>query len=207
MTRDHGQDAHYDDLLQRMQQADPARERTVPESEIAGLRAAAIVGSAAPRARDRRWAPGLVAAAAVALIAGAAYATTRDSDPPTHAPSPPTTASLTLPGSDSGPTMQSCVPFGVRYLRDMPTALSGTATRVDDGNVTIAVDHWYRGGDADLVELVAVDPQTAALLNDIEFVERERYLIAATDGTVNLCGFSGPWSEALAAAYAEAFGE
>ena len=33
-----------------------------------------------------------------------------------------------------------------------------------------------------------------------------RYLVTAYDGTVNYCGFSGPWTQEMADAYAAAFG-
>ena len=202
--RDHDQP---DSLRQRMRQADPARMSAPADARVEDLVTAAIAGSARPSSQARRWAPVLVAAAAVALIAGAAYVISRDTEPSMRPPAALTTASLAVPGGDSGPTMQSCVPFEVRYLRDVQTAFSGTAVTVGDDRVTIEVDQWYRGGDADLVELTAVDPQTSLLLDGFEFVEGERYLVTANDGTVNLCGFSGPWSDALAASYAEAFGE
>jgi hypothetical protein len=32
-----------------------------------------------------------------------------------------------------------------------------------------------------------------------------RYLVTATDGTVNGCGFSGPWTQEMADTYAAAF--
>ena len=199
--------AQHDSLRQRMRNADPARTAAPSDAPVEDLVTGAISASARPPNRDRRWAPALVAAAAVALIAGAAYAIARDTEPSTRPPAALTTATLTVPGGDSGPTMQSCLPFEVRYLRDMPIALSGTAFTVGDDRVTIEVDRWYRGGDADLVELTAIDPQTSVLLDGFEFVEGKRYLVTATEGTVNLCGFSGPWSEPLAASYAEAFDE
>jgi hypothetical protein len=43
-------------------------------------------------------------------------------------------------------------------------------------------------------------------LDGFEFVRGERYLITATEGTVNFCRYSGPWSQNLADAFQEAFG-
>ena len=87
----------------------------------------------------------------------------------------------------------------------MPVALSGTATKVDDDGVTLDVDRWYAGGNADVVRLANYDVNTVSL-NGFAIEPGSRYLITATDGTVNLCGFSGPWTEDLAAAFDGAFG-
>jgi len=40
----------------------------------------------------------------------------------------------------------------------------------------------------------------------VDFREGERYLVAATGGSVAVCGLSGHYSQDLAALYAEAFG-
>jgi hypothetical protein len=40
----------------------------------------------------------------------------------------------------------------------------------------------------------------------IQFTEGERYLVSASDGTVSTCGFSGPYTDEMAAAFDEAFG-
>lgn len=85
------------------------------------------------------------------------------------------TVALTVPGAD---TMASCLPFDVGFLREMPLAFSGTATAVTDDEVA---------------------------LDGVEFAEGERYLVTATDGQVNGCGFSGRATPELTAAYQEAF--
>ena len=51
----------------------------------------------------------------------------------------------------------------------------------------------------------APDRDLQALLAAVDFREGERYLVAASDGRVTLCGFSGPFSEELAELYAKAF--
>lgn len=86
----------------------------------------------------------------------------------------------------------------------MTVALSGTATEVGDDGVTIEVDHRSAGGDADVVRLTNYDASTA--LDGLSFGPGSRDLITASRGTVNLRGFSGPWSRDLADAFERAFG-
>jgi hypothetical protein len=99
----------------------------------------------------------------------------------------------------------SCVQFDVQFLREMPVALAGTVTALHPGQVTLDVDRWYRGGSADRVT-IAVQVNNSAALDGVDFREGERYLLTATDGTVNGCGFSGPASAELESAFTEAFG-
>lgn len=148
------------------------------------------------------------AAASVLLAAGGAGALAlREGDPATS-PQPRAVA-LTVPGSD-GPSMSSCIAFDVAFLRDMPVAFAGTVTSVKDGQVTLSVDRWYRGTAAqeraDVVTVTQPGGATSVALDGVEFSQGEQYLVAATDGAVNGCGFSGPADPQLTAAYEEAFG-
>lgn len=144
----------------------------------------------------------LAAAAAVVLVlaVGATLATSTD-DPSTR-PAAPTTLALSLP--DSG-VIASCLAFDVNVLREMPVAFAGTVTDIGDDAVTLDVNHWYKGGDADLVTVGLNSGQTSAALDGVDFAAGESYLLTATDGTVNGCGFSGPASPELEAAFADAF--
>jgi hypothetical protein len=101
----------------------------------------------------------------------------------------------------------SRTPLVITYLssRDMPVAFSGTATDVAEDTVTLDVDRWYRGGEADSVTLERYDASTASI-EGLDITEGDRYLITATGGTVNLCGYSVPWSSQMATAFDEAFG-
>ena len=107
-----------------------------------------------------------------------------------------------LPSSD---VANSCIVFDVAFLAQMPVALAGTVTAVEPEQVTVDVDRWYRGGDADLVT-IAVQSGNSVALDGVEFRQGERYLITATDGIVNGCGFSGPATPELEQAFDEAFG-
>jgi len=103
-----------------------------------------------------------------------------------------------------GVTMMSCLPFDPAYLADMPLAFRGTATEVTGDVVTLKVDHWFRGGDAEEVVLRA--PQgLEALIDGIAFETDREYLISATDGQVNYCGFSGEVTPELEAGFEAAF--
>ena len=113
----------------------------------------------------------------------------------------PTTLALAVAPSD---VANSCIMFDVAYLAEMPVALAGTVTAIEPRRVTLEVDRWYRGGDADLVTIGVQDNNSVAL-DGVEFVEGERYLVTATDGIVNGCGFSGPATPELEQAFEQAF--
>ena len=162
----------------------------------------------APVTHPRWRRPALLAAAAsvlvVAAVAVAVPMLTGSDDAP--AKRTPTTVALTLPASDGGTSMSSCMMFDVAILRQMPVALAGTVTAVDAERVTLDVDRWYKGGTADQVTVSQPGANTSASLDGVTFEQGKRYLLTATDGTVNGCGFSGPATAELEKSYAEAFG-
>lgn len=158
--------------------------------------------------RDRRrpWMLG-VAAAVVLAFAGAAVvasigggADPTDVADPIDSETPPMELSL-----GDGATMASCLPFDVTFLAGMSPAFAGTATAVDDGTATLSVDRWYAGGDNDTVVLQSPN-SSPALIAGFEFAVGERYLITAAEGNVNFCGYSGPATQELTAAFDAAFG-
>lgn len=111
---------------------------------------------------------------------------------------------LELSAGDGG-VMASCLAFDPTLLAEMPIAFEGRATSVDGDRVTLDVDRWFKGGDSDEVVLLA--PQgLEALIDGIAFEEGEQYLISATNGQVNYCGFSGEATPELQAGFAQAFG-
>ncbi len=188
-------------LRRRMQAADPARHMPQTDSWIPDLVEATMRTSTEVPLANRRRVPALAGAAAIAVIGVGTYVVVGQDDvgPTTE----PTTMVLSMP--DTGTSMTSCVPFAVEYLEDIPVAFSGTATDVADDTVTFDVDHWYRGGEADAVTLERYDVSSASI-QGLDISEGDRYLITATGGTVNLCGFSAPWSSEMATAFDEAFG-
>lgn len=122
----------------------------------------------------------------------------------------PTTTTVAVAGPPlelslgDGAAMASCLAFDVEFLREMPVAFEGTATGVDGESVTLTVDRWFKGGDAATVELTA-PAGMEALIGGIEFVDGEQYLITASEGFVNYCGFSGPATPEYRASFEEAF--
>ncbi len=110
---------------------------------------------------------------------------------------------LSLPAT--GAAMTSCLPFTVENLAGMTPAFAGTVTDVTDGRVTLDVDRWYAGGSTSTVVLQIPPGASAALIGEIDFQVGGRYLITAAEGTVNMCGYSGPATSELAEAFEAAF--
>ena len=177
-------------------------ERAMNAPDVQTLDTAAPADDLAAR-RPRRWLLPAAAAVLVAVLVGAVVALSggdRVGDTPGQ---DPTTLALSLPPSDAA---GSCVVFDVQFLAQMPVAFAGSVTAIDADRVTLDVDHWYRGGDADQVTVAVPSQQSSAALDGVDFRQGERYLITATDGTVNGCGFSGPAEPQLEQAFEQAFG-
>lgn len=155
-----------------------------------------------PAAPRRTW---TVAVAAVAVlivaVAGGIALSGRDENPPVAA-APPVKLSAGVED-----TMSICIAFSPEELeRGTQLAFAGTVTAVNGPAVTLTVDTWYRGGDA--AEAVLNAPEDMeALIGGIPFEVGSQYLISAVDGNVNYCGFSGPATPELTAAYEEAFAQ
>ncbi len=109
---------------------------------------------------------------------------------------------LSLAGGD---VLASCLPFDVSVLASMSPAFAATATSINDGTVTLAVDRWFAGGDAGSVTLQAPSGMQA-LIDGFDFEVGRQYLITAAAGNVNFCGFSGLATAELTAAFETAFG-
>jgi hypothetical protein len=195
-------------LERRLRDADPLARRTADESRDQDwlLETARTTVTHSPRPRRPRALVLGVAAAAVALAAAAGGAYLRggdDADGGGTTVAAPTVTDLSLGTQDA---MAMCIQFTVETLSPMPVAFSGEVTEKSADAIVIDVDTWYRGGDSEQVRLQAPDMSVTSLGSSIDFQEGSRYLVTATDGTVNYCGFSGPWTQDLADAYATAFG-
>jgi hypothetical protein len=197
-----------DELRARLQAADPARRDAPADSWIDELVEATMDEqenrTEEPRGRTRWLVPG-VAAAAVAAIAvgGYAFIAADDGGGGDKGDEQRTELALTLPAPDP---MQMCIQFSAETLRPMEKAFAGTAADVTGDQVTLDVDRWYKGGDADVVELTGSTDAGVLLEGGIQFTEGERYLVTATGNDVNGCGFSGVYTDDMAAAFDEAFG-
>lgn len=153
------------------------------------------LSSRTPRSR---WLLG-AAAAAVIAIAGLLVVTMSGDDNADVSAGPPLELSL---GAED--VMASCLPVDAEGIAAMPIAFAGTATAVDGELVTLEVDRWYTGGDAEIVQLRSTSGQ-AALIAGFDVEVGEDYLISASDGAVSFCGFSGPATPELSALFDEAF--
>ena len=111
---------------------------------------------------------------------------------------------LVLSAGDGG-TTGSCLPFSLETLAGMPQAFAGTVTAVTDNTITLAVDRWYTGGDATTVELTTI-ADAQALLGGPSYEVGSQYLITASDGAVNSCGYSDAATPDLRESFAAAFG-
>jgi hypothetical protein len=153
-----------------------------------------------PGAR-KPWIAAAATAAAALVIVGVVSLTGNSGEDPGAIASPPLELSL---GESNA--MMSCIQFDVAILADMPVAFEGTATAVDGDHVTLEVDHWYKGGEVAEVSLIGT-AGLEALIGGIPFEAGGHYLITATEGNVNYCGYSGEATAELRAAYGEAFGD
>lgn len=190
-----------DELRTALAKADPAPRSVRPLSRelLERTMTSDLMTETVPTASARRrsWLPAVAAAVVLAGAAGA-YALTAGGDDPASE------LQLALPGGD-GTSMMSCVPVQAEFLADMPVVLAGTVTGVIGDEVRLDVTRWYRGGDTDTVVLTNLSADMQALLGATDFRTGEDYLVSATDGTVNACGFTGPASAELQQVYDEAF--
>jgi len=205
-----------DELRTRLGRIDPAGP-DVPVDPATSPRAAELMERAMqqtstdeepdvdlPRSRPGRrpawWAAGI---AAVAAVAAAVFVFGGSGSPvPNGSPGgdDTTTLALSLPATPEA----RCRAFDVAVLRTMQVAFEGTVTATDGEQTTLTVDRWFTGGDADRVTIDVPDGRTSESLG-IEFRSGARYLVTATDGTVNGCGYSGPATAELESAFADAF--
>lgn len=198
-----------DDLYERLRSADPV-PHGVPIDPVTSTRSRALLedvmshtpsvapdmASGADRRRTRFTRPvraAVAVAAAVAAVAGGTVALTSGGGG---------TLALSVPG---GATLSSCLQFDVDVLAQVPVAFAGTVTAVTDDTVALDVDRWFKGGDAETVEVASPPGFTSIALDGVEFVEGHRYLVSATNGTINSCGLSGPATPELERSFEEAF--
>jgi len=149
----------------------------------------------------------LVAAAAVVLIVVAATVVLMGrgetpGTPPTAEP-PPDSVQLTLPEQGAG----RCMVPSPEVLGRAQVAFDGVVTSVSDGRVVLRPTLFYAGGPADQVEVAQMTRSVRDLVLGVRFREGGRYLVAANDSQVMVCGFSGAYDAGLADLYEEAFAE
>jgi hypothetical protein len=152
--------------------------------------------------RDRSPLTWLVAAAAVVLIAAAGIFGMAQRD---HGSSPVVQGrSVTQLGFV--PPQGRCQVPNAGVLKEQTVAFRGTLVSVVDGTATFDVTHWYRGGPTDTARITATPPTLATLVQAADLAVGSDFLVAAGDGTVLACGFTGPANGNLQTLYDQAFG-
>jgi hypothetical protein len=212
----------HDELRARLRAADPAA--SLPRSDpdrVARLLEETMSHTVTtePRTDDVRhrspltW---LVAAAAVAIIAGVGVfvvmngsedpgAPVAGADPTSSSTGEDSVTELRAPGA--GATAGRCLPVTAPALGGATVAFDGTVEEIEGGLVTLRATDWYAGDPTDLVTVRAPSEDLQALLAAVDFQDGGRYLVAATgDERLMVCGFSAPYSRGLAAVYERAFG-
>ncbi|MFG3024562.1 hypothetical protein ACGFZQ_39660 [Streptomyces sp. NPDC048254] len=198
-----------DELLARLKAADPALTPHAPLPDIDRLvedilttDTALLNGSTVPAPtaarRSRRQLLGLAAAAGLLLlgggIAGGVMANHDNGQPASAGP-------LTLT-THSGFGGQKCAAPSPDTLRGYPTLFVGTVTSIKGATVTFRVDYWLKGGDAKTVVLDSDASRPEALT----FSDGERYIVAAENGVVPVCGANGATDETVDE-FRQAFGK
>jgi len=201
-----------EELKARLQQSDPAA--SLPPAaphEVARLLEDVMATELTTESRetgtrDRGPLTWLVAAAAVLVIAGVGIfgvrALTGDDPAPTAGDPTPSATHLEV-SATSG--MGKCMVPNAEVLAAADVAFDGAVTGIVGDQVTIEPTHWYAGDPTDTVVVTAPSDQMQRVASGVTFETGDRYLVSATDGQVSLCGFSAPYSDDLAAIYAEAF--
>ena len=97
-----------------------------------------------------------------------------------------------------------CAMPRAEVLAGAEVAFAGTVDTVKGGTVVVVPREFYAGRPTDLVELDTPDPDALPLLA-VPFEEGGEVLVAANDGSVLVCGYTGADEAPLSDLYAEAF--
>lgn len=159
---------------------------------------------AAKRAgRGKTWLAAAAAVAAIAIGTTIAVSATGGGGNDSVVAQPKTVVALQTAGGD--PMMQMCMMFDVKQLATAGLAFGGTVNNIGDGKVTLDVDRWFKGGNADQVTIAIPPGGDNVALDGVEFVQGKRFLISATDGVLGTCGYSGPATPELERYFEQAF--
>jgi len=204
---DDPEDTEDIELFERLRAHDPAASLPPAEpARVARLLEDAMSHDLDTPARRRTALTWLVAAAALLVIAGVGVFAVVGGDDEPQLPTAQDPAPTVVELSARPPVAAKCAVPSAEILSLQETAFDGTVSAIADGTVTLDVAKWYRGGPADQVTVDAPPTDMQALVQAADFQAGQRYLVSANDGFVTVCGFTAPYSDDLAALYAEAFG-
>ncbi len=108
-------------------------------------------------------------------------------------------------GISSGGGMASCLAYDPTIVPTFDLAFDGTVTVVNGDQVTFAVNTDFKGGAGDTITLTSAQGDPTLAGPGIDFEVGGRYLVSGAGTDVNICGFTMPYSDADAAAWAAAF--
>lgn len=155
----------------------------------------------------RRLVLGVAAVALVPAIGGCGGDESPTVQPPSAAPSASPAESTTLISAETVSAQTArCRPPSAEVLAGALTAFDGVVRSTDGDRVTLEVTRWYAGTPTELATVEAPAEDMQALVAAVSFEEEGRYLVAARQDGLLVCGLSAPYTEDLAALYAEAFG-
>jgi hypothetical protein len=195
------------ELFERLRAHDPAASLPPAEpAQVARLLEEAVSHDLDSPTRRRSPLTWLVAAAALLVIAGVGVFAVAGGEDEPSVPTAQDPAPTVVELSARPPVAAKCAVPSAEILSLQETAFDGTVSAIADGTVTLDVATWYRGGPADQVTVDAPPTDMQALVQAADFQVGQRYLVSANDGFVTVCGFTAPYSDDLAALYAEAFG-
>ncbi|MEV6483561.1 hypothetical protein [Streptomyces sp. NPDC051576] len=185
-----------DELLALLKSADPALTPNAPLPDVDRLVEATLnTATALPSAtaadsptrpaktvagQGRRRLLGLAAAAALLMLGGGIAGGIMANDDNGHSTS---AGPLTLTTA-SGSANAKCAEPSPDTLRPYPTLFAGTVTSIKGQMVTFHVEYWLKGGGTETVVLDSGTDQPERLT----FLNGERYIVAAKDGVVPMCG-------------------
>lgn len=203
-----------DELLARLRAADPAASLPPADpSRVARLLEDTMTDdlpteSRATGTHGRGPLTWLLAAAAVLIIAGVGVfgVTMFGGDEGGVAPravDQPSATELRAPAASA--YAARCMPPSARTIGNQTVAFEGTVDEVGDGLVLLTPTRWYHGTPTDRVTIEAPAAELADLVGAARFQAGRSYLVSATRGQVTVCGLTAPYSDELAALYAEAF--
>ncbi len=215
---EHDEQDQPDELRDQLRAADPASSLTPADPAwVARL----LEDTMADELTDESRADGthhrsrltwlVAAAAAVLMVAGVAFALVQEDDAglTTAGDQPAPTAAQTvteLTVSGDAASAKCLVPSSAPQVVTAQTLVfDGVVESMSGNSVTLAPSRFYTGEETDLVTVQAPSEDMQYLLSAVTFREGERYLVAATDGRVTLCGFSDVYSDELAGVYDNAF--
>jgi hypothetical protein len=183
------------------------------------------------KSTDQRWRkPALLTAVVAAVIALGIVVVGITSGGPIIPSKAKTPLALKVPGGVAAITAKpvaDCNPLDARGLKYTPLALRGTVTAVSESafnegtinesasaesTVTLSVNHWYKGGSADVVTLTTrtfkgpwTPPPASVPIDGLIFTVGKHYFVTPQIGPVYSCDFTGEVTPELEKVYAEAF--